>query len=103
MTAVLLQASVLCAAMGLLACPFAYRATGRVPPTLAVLLDFLTAAGLLRLAAAPDWKGIATAAAVIALRKVVSGALGRAGPSAAGPSATGPSAAGPRHGGHPRG
>ncbi|MFF8384046.1 hypothetical protein [Streptomyces kanasensis] len=93
MTAVLLQASVLCAAMGLLACPFAYRATGRARPTLAVLLDFLTAAGLLRLAAAPDWQGIATAAAVIALRKVVSGAFGRAGPSAVRP----------RHGGHPRG
>ncbi|WP_228976330.1 DUF1622 domain-containing protein [Streptomyces sp. DH12] len=94
MTALLLQASVLCAAMGLLACPLAYRATGRVRPTLAVLLDFLTAAGLLRLAASPGWEGIATAAAVIALRKVVSGALGRG---------AGPSAAGPRHGGHPRG
>ena len=40
-----------------------------------VFLDLLLAAGLLRLAAADTWSAIATAAAVVAIRKVAVGRL----------------------------
>jgi hypothetical protein len=39
---------------------------------LPVLLDLLTAAGLLRLAATPTWTSLAVTATVIALRRLVS-------------------------------
>ena len=39
---------------------------------LPVLFDLLSAAGLLRLAAAPTWTGLAVTAIVIALRRLVS-------------------------------
>ncbi|WP_187645368.1 hypothetical protein [Streptomyces sp. TRM49041] len=71
----LLQAAGLCVAAGLVACPFAYRAGRRVRAVIAVLLDFLTAAGLLRLAADPGWGGIGVAAVVIAIRQVVAGRI----------------------------
>ncbi|GGO28600.1 hypothetical protein [Micromonospora parathelypteridis] len=40
-----------------------------------VLLDLLTAAGLLRLAGDPGWNGLAGAAAIIALRQLLGAAL----------------------------
>ncbi|WP_433270607.1 hypothetical protein ACQPWR_15695 [Micromonospora vinacea] len=40
-----------------------------------VLLDLLTAAGLLRLAGEPDWNSLAGAVAIIALRQLLGAAL----------------------------
>ncbi|MET7948606.1 hypothetical protein [Micromonospora sp. NPDC005324] len=42
-----------------------------------VLLDLLTAAGLLRLAGEPGWNGLAGAVAIIALRQLLGAALSR--------------------------
>ncbi|MFG3497676.1 hypothetical protein [Streptomyces sp. NPDC047928] len=62
---------------GLLSAASAYAAIRRVRVALGVFLDFLTAAGLLRLADEPSWGSIAAAAAVIAIRKVIAGGFGR--------------------------
>ncbi len=48
-------------------------------PALEVLLEFLLAAGLLRLADEPGWRQLVTAAAVVALRRVVSFGLRQGG------------------------
>jgi len=45
--------------------------TRRLSAALPVLLDLLTAAGLLRLAADPSWQRIASAAAIVALRHLL--------------------------------
>lgn len=45
-----------------------------------VLLDLLTAAGLLRLAGDPGWNGLAGAVAIIALRQLLGAALSRSAP-----------------------
>jgi hypothetical protein len=45
--------------------------------TIGVLLDFLLAAGLLRLSGDPTWQTILTAAVIIAVRKVVSVSIGQ--------------------------
>ncbi|WP_432548122.1 hypothetical protein [Kineococcus sp. SYSU DK004] len=45
--------------------------TRRPSAALPVLLDLLTAAGLLRLAADPSWQRIAGAAAIVALRHLL--------------------------------
>lgn len=84
-------AAVLTTALGLLAAAAAWRLTRTARGALAVLLDFLTAAGLLRLAGEPSWDSITLAAAVIALRKLLGASLhvsgrpvtgaGRAGPA----------------------
>lgn len=52
---------------------------------LGIVLDLLLAAGLLRLAGHPGWTGIATAAAVVGLRRLIGtglrwGSPGRPGP-----------------------
>ncbi|CAL9596441.1 MULTISPECIES: hypothetical protein [unclassified Streptomyces] len=82
MNAWLQAAAVLVTGAGLAAAAAAYRITRDVRRALSVLLDFLTAAGLLRLAGEPAWDGILTAAAVIALRRLIGSglALSRAGP-----------------------
>ena len=51
--------------------------TGAARTAVRVLLDLLTAAGLLRLAEDPDWSGLASAAAIIALRQLLAAALSR--------------------------
>ncbi|MCZ2523538.1 DUF1622 domain-containing protein [Streptomyces sp. SCUT-3] len=79
MTAVLHSAALAVTAMGLLAVLPAFRASGSIRSALAVLLDFLTAAGLLRLAGDPSWDSVALAAAVIAVRKLVTTGLRTAG------------------------
>ncbi|MGY1605948.1 hypothetical protein [Geodermatophilus sp. SYSU D00700] len=56
---------------------------------LAVFLDLLLAAGLLRLAAEPTWTAVGTAAAVVALRRVIGAGL-RAGGRALSPPVPGP-------------
>ncbi|MDA8372270.1 MAG: DUF1622 domain-containing protein [Nocardiopsaceae bacterium] len=75
MTGLLQTAVLLVTALGLLSAMAVYAVARRLPPAVAVLLDFLTAAGLLRLAAAPSWSDLALAAMVIAIRKLVSGNL----------------------------
>ncbi|MFC8270326.1 DUF1622 domain-containing protein [Streptomyces cinereoruber] len=68
-------ASLLLTVCGLLSAIAAYRTTRTFRSALAVLLDFLTAAGLIRLAEDPSWNSILQAAAVIALRKLLTTGL----------------------------
>ncbi len=63
--------SLVVAASALVAGALAFAVTWRLRTGLGVLLDLLLAAGLLRLAAQPTWTGIATAAAIVAVRKLV--------------------------------
>lgn len=77
MTDWLHAAAVLATAAGLLSAFLTYASTRQVTVTLGVLLDFLTAAGLVRLADEPSWDAIATAAAVITLRKLIGRRLSR--------------------------
>ncbi|WP_435207858.1 hypothetical protein [Micromonospora sp. bgisy143] len=49
--------------------------TGDVRVAVRVLLDLLTAAGLLRLAGDPAWGGLASTAAIVALRQLLAAAL----------------------------
>ncbi|MGY1781675.1 DUF1622 domain-containing protein [Geodermatophilus sp. SYSU D01036] len=49
--------------------------TRRPRLALAVFLDLLLAAGLLRLAVEPTWSSVGTAAAVVALRRVIGAGL----------------------------
>ncbi len=58
-------------AAGLVAAAVALRATRRPGFALKVLLDFLLAAGLLRLTGQPGWAALGTAAAVVAVRRLV--------------------------------
>ncbi|MEU8424683.1 hypothetical protein AB0C15_27815 [Micromonospora sp. NPDC048835] len=51
--------------------------TGALRSGVRVLLDLLTAAGLLRLAGDPGWHGLAGAVAIIALRQLLGAALSR--------------------------
>ncbi|WP_309052988.1 hypothetical protein [Streptomyces sp.] len=90
MTALLPAAAVLVTALGLVSAAAAWRLTRTVRGGLAVLLDFLTAAGLLRLAGEPSWDGITLAAAVIALRKLLGASLHLSGRHG---TATGPAGA----------
>ncbi|MGK5448903.1 DUF1622 domain-containing protein [Streptomyces radiopugnans] len=60
---------------GLVAAAMVLVGERRLMPALAVLLDFLIAAGLLRLATEPAWDAIAAVAAVIAVRKLVTAGL----------------------------
>ena len=56
---------------GLLAATVVLLATRRPAFALEVLLDFLLAAGLLRLTGQPGWGALASAAAVVAVRRLV--------------------------------
>jgi hypothetical protein len=58
-------------AAGLVAAAATLGATGRLRLAVKVLLDFLLAAGLLRLSGQPGWTALATAAAVVAVRQLV--------------------------------
>jgi len=66
-------------------------ATGRPAVAIAVLLDLLLAAGLLRLAGEPDWRTIAGAAALVAIRRLLGWGLrvGRSGRSSETPATPG--------------
>ncbi|MEV6961686.1 hypothetical protein AB0M97_21290 [Streptomyces sp. NPDC051207] len=77
MTAWLHPAAVLTTAAGLLSACVAYVSTRQARVSMGVLLDFLTAAGLIRLADEPSWESIAAAAAVITIRKLIATRLGR--------------------------
>ncbi|SDD39770.1 Protein of unknown function [Geodermatophilus telluris] len=61
--------------LALVAGTVALAATRRPALALAVLLDLLLAAGLLRLAAEPTWTSLGTAAAIVALRRLIGAGL----------------------------
>lgn len=65
------RAAVLVCAFGLFAAVAAWRLTHTVRQALAVLLDFLTAAALIRLADRPSWDTITLTAVAIVLRRIL--------------------------------
>lgn len=69
--------ALLCTCLGFVAGLAVLLRTASVPAALTVLLEFLLAAGLLRLADDPDWRQILAAAAVIAVRRLLAYALRR--------------------------
>lgn len=71
MTTTLTVAAWLLAAVAGAVFSVAYTVTRRLQYSLAVGLDFLLAAGLLRLASVETWTAIASAAATVAVRKLV--------------------------------
>ncbi|CAL9336646.1 hypothetical protein SUDANB15_00175 [Streptomyces sp. enrichment culture] len=75
MTALLHLAALAVTAFGLVASAVVLVAARRLMAGLVVLLDFLIAAGLLRLAGEPSWDAIVTVATVIAVRKLVTAGL----------------------------
>lgn len=77
----LLEAAVLISVLGLVAAAAAWRLTHDVRSALAVLLDFLTGAGLIRLAGEPSWDSIVLAAAVITVRTLLGAFLAPSEPS----------------------
>ena len=64
-------AALLCVVLGLVSAGAVLARTWQLRQALPVLLEFLLAAGLLRLAHDATWRALATAAAVVALRKLV--------------------------------
>lgn len=70
MNAVIEAAALLMTAVGVLSFLAAYAATRRMRYALPLLLDFLMAAGLLRLAGDQSWSSILLTVAIIAVRKV---------------------------------
>ena len=77
MSALLQTGALVCTVLGLLAAAavLARSRDGRLG--VKVLLEFLVAAGLLRLADDPSWRQVVTAAAVIAVRRLLATALAR--------------------------
>ena len=57
---------------GLVLAGFALLTTRRLATALPILLDFLLAAGLVRLGATASWQAIASAAAIVLIRKLAS-------------------------------
>ena len=72
-------------AAGLVAAAVTLLATRRPLQSVRVLLDFLLAAGLLRLTGSPDWATLGAAAAIIALRRLAGLGLRAGAPALAGP------------------
>jgi hypothetical protein len=71
------DAALLVAAAALLVGTAALLRTRRLAPALALTLDLLTAAGLLRLAATQTWAAIGGAALVVLLRRLLAVGLHR--------------------------
>ncbi|UGQ12154.1 hypothetical protein LO772_00655 [Yinghuangia sp. ASG 101] len=69
------QAAVLITMFGLISAACVGFRLRRVRPSVAVLTDFLVAAGLLRLTGRPSWTSLATASAVIGVRLMVGSGL----------------------------
>ncbi|WP_461066396.1 hypothetical protein [Streptomyces pseudoechinosporeus] len=70
MNAAIEAATLLITAVGVVSFLTAYAATRTIRSALPLLLEFLTAAGLIRLAGDPSWSSIVLTVAVIAVRKV---------------------------------
>lgn len=71
MSGVLHAAATACTVLGLIAAACALLRTRQVPLALGVLLDFLLAAGLLRLSHDTTARALATAATIVLVRKIV--------------------------------
>ena len=71
MSALLQAAALLCTALGLLSAGIVLAALRDVRLGLKVLLEFLLAAGLLRLTDDPSWSQLAVAAIVVVLRRLL--------------------------------
>jgi hypothetical protein len=69
------DAALIVTAAGLIVAAVALARTRQAPLALALLLDFFTAAALLRLAAPPSWPAIGAAALTIVIRQLASRAL----------------------------
>lgn len=69
------DASLIITAAGLIVAAVALARTRRARLALALLLDFLTAAALLRLSAPPTWRALGAAALTIVVRQLASHAL----------------------------
>ena len=65
------SAALLCTLLGLVSAAAVLLRTRSLGQALPVLLEFLLAAGLLRLSHATTWGALASAALVVALRKLV--------------------------------
>ena len=72
------DAALIVTAAGLIVAVVALARTRRARLALALLLDFFTAAALLRLAAPPSWPALGAAALIIAIRQLASRALSAA-------------------------
>jgi hypothetical protein len=75
MIAVFHGAALVVTAAGLVAAAVALARTRQVLLPLAILLDFFTAASLLRLAGPPSWANLGTAALTIVIRQLASRSL----------------------------
>jgi len=64
-------AGLVISAAAVVAAVLALAVSRRPGLALSVFLDLLLAAGLLRLAGDPDWQAIATAAAIVAIRRLL--------------------------------
>ncbi len=71
MSGLLQGGALLCTLLGLLSASVVIAAARDPLLGVRVLLDFLLAAGLLRLSDDPGWRQIATAAVVVAVRRLV--------------------------------
>ena len=82
MAAALQAAALACTVLGLLAATAVLLRTRQVQLSLGVLLDFLLAAGLLRLSHAATGQALATAAMIVLIRKVATFGMSRPSPTA---------------------
>lgn len=71
MTDLLGMAALLVTAGGLAVAAVVLTSTRRLSIALPVLLEFLTAAGLIRLAAQPTWTSLLMAGGIVALRRLI--------------------------------
>lgn len=77
MSPALQAGSLLCTAFGFVAGAVVLLRTADARTAVKVLLEFLLAAGLLRLADEPGWRQIASTAAVVAVRRLLAFDLAR--------------------------
>lgn len=75
MTAIVHDAALLSTAAGLVVAALALARTRQISLSLALLLDFFTAASLLRLVGPPAWPTLATAALTITIRQLAARSL----------------------------
>jgi hypothetical protein len=75
MTTIIHDAALLVTAAGIVVGGLSLAKTRQIPLSLAVLLDFFTAAGLLRLVGPPTWSRLATVALTITIRQLASRGL----------------------------
>ncbi len=77
MIAIVSAAGLLVTAAGLLSATLVLARTRDLHVSIKVLLDFLLAAGLLRLTHEPTWRQITVAASIVAVRRLLSFGLGQ--------------------------